>query len=640
MGNTQKPTRRQFEECYLSAEDSILHESDVSFIKPQLKRQNLQASPKTPEEVGRGELEYESGYPYQPCLTTNQPLNILPPNLFERKDSFQEIFRKKSKIENKSPSSQATTASNKELLRHLVFIQNSLHLLLPNADYIDEASDAFLMKSHCFLGTNKSSSNIQPPNIAFSPFQKTLERQVIEGTDSRYDDEEFLQQLQDNHNERDPISPLNLSKEEFEQGFANDEGAEKAATPLNRTQLFAQCFLDLGEDGDDDLLSPIKPSKNQPKPSKEAFDRGSLEVKVKPKTSKDRPLDIKVPSIEEIQRDTSIQNHQGFKYKYFNKSPFDKLFQDITNTPALEGKRLAECIEGEEKTEANTSMKKSQAKLPPSGKENKHPPSKVDNKLSKSKDKKKNSNVITLDLTEANGLHKRESLARESQNKRSSNTSSATHSNERKKAMTSRISAPKVNKLVKNQNQTATNQGVKNEILMREDEFIQAKTMMNHSNTSFGQLSKSSKQRESEKGQKKSGLQHFQSGFGGEEQENSSPTQEFFQNNVGDISSSVYKQKNLTPEEEAYLRTHYFKGRQPLAGNSRQGFASSQDGEGLNGQTESRYEMAKLMQSYQIDSGQKPSGNRSQQSEGQQKKLAVNIHKLSQQAMMDLQDFE
>lgn len=640
MGNTQKPTRKQFENCYFSPDDSILNASEVSFIKPQSMPQRSQNSYHGQEEEYSRESPYDYGSQIQTSTLRDRHFNVLPPNILERKDSFQNIFKKKSKNTSKESTTEASMSSSRDLMKILTFVQNSIHLWLPNADFIEEASDHFLTKTHCLLGTEKQKFKSQGMKGVTQQGPRGLERQVIEGTDSRYDEEEFLRQLKCTDEDREPVSPLNLSKEGYDNTEFRENKTEKDGEPLNRTQLFAQCFLDLDENDEDDLLSPIKPIKEQPKVYKEAFDRGSLEVVVKPRSSKQQSIDVPVPLIEEYEEETSSQNGNNFKFRYFNRNPFDKLFQDLTNTPALEGKRLMDCIENDEKTESDISLRKTNVKLPPSGKENRANPSRTDNKAGKSNNKQSSIRVITLDLTETAGNVKRDSFAKDSQYKRSSNSSITAHSNDRKKPIYSQ--QPGKN-LIKKQNQKSVkpqNRSSHQEESHREASPVTQNRIAHRATPLNTENPTQSRSRLPANAKTKSGLHHFESGHGLAEDEDESPRAGRLVQHEAKPSIKQGKLDCLTPEEEAFLRSRYFAGRQVMHITHKQGPGASVEGDGNCGHTESRREMAKLMQSYQMDSEQKPSDNRSQQSDGLQKKIAVNIHKLSQQAMMELQDFE
>jgi hypothetical protein len=640
MGNTQRPARKQFADLRFAEDDSLL---DLSQDKARPLRRKFASSPDSLQRSTNDDGSFSADakrhqrpeYFYHP-----NEFKVLPEDLFERKDSFQEIFKKRSKKDHGESLSQPSLTSARDLLRLMTFVQTSITLLLPDASYIEEACDAYMLKTACLEGTKSYPVKSSQQKGRAPQTKKVFEEVIQEEDESQDDDHEFLRQLKGTAADREPVSPLNLSTDEPE--ITPFDAKPDAHTDIakNRFRVFAQYTYEDDAQSLEDLLSPIKPLMQPPKVATEAVDRGSLDVFVKPKQSIHRSQEAQVPSTASYHREANHQTGNPFKHKYFNKSPFETLFQNLTNTPALEGKRLMECLESEGHAEKEASNQRSHVHLPPTGKENRSPNLKPGQKSAQSKEKQTTPKVICVDLRDSAASQRRESLGRDSKSSKPTKSYKDIHARDLKPSTGSHKTGNTQGKLNVQKARPEVREPSFHEDSHREVWVApQTDTPKNTTRPSDHQQKQSLSSYLKPDYDKKQPKTANARNFTLEEHEDfsSAPQQRGM---LEDPFSQSFIRRDLTIEEEAHLRSQYFAGRQPYVGKTRTVYGGSCEGETGNGQTESRHEMARLMQSYQIDSAQKQSGSRSQQSDSQPKRFGVNIHKLSQQAMMELQDFE
>lgn len=650
MGNTAKPARDHFRGVYFDAEDSrrsfeVSETSSRSLddensgndekMSRESSSQGLNMSPQESSKLNR--VGYEEN-------------NILPSDIFAKGSQFTESTHRRSKKSPMEESHQCSFLATREHLKILMFVQTTLSAMQPQVDFVDEASDAFMLRLKCLEGTKEISKHKGVGRGASMRSKKQGNDAAERDDDSRFDEEEFLRQLVVKNPEKEPSSPLNLSyfevRDEVTRGFLGEE----FNAPTDRSQLFARYVYDEGDLEDpDDLLSPIKPqkaSKTSLQPLQDNCDRGSLEVFVKPKRER-----MSILSEEEYteRQPTAVfkeASSNQFRHKYFNTNPYDKLFKDLTNTPTTIEKRLAEDADVSKVKADVSAFNRSPSGLPPRGKENTKHTSKTKAVLSKKTDKHCDHKIMTVDLRSD---PKRQSSPRNSNQtklKVQPHGYSGMYSRGSKCSQQSKkeVKIPQQKNKKNNEVREIAPFDECDQALEGEDLWMQIQAELSNQEKPDSQ---SKKTPASHKARGSAAIDKFK--------QNLSPKAPVSAESAGQISQQVmrrptmnnddYSPEYISPFDCDYrppttptMSNHDGKPAKPV--NKPKARQSETWNFGHTMQTESRSEMAAMMQGFQLDSGRKQADHRSMQSEQAAFKLSVNIHKLSQQAMADIGDLD
>ena len=645
MGNENKPARDHFRGMYFDHNDSISTlERDDPYESEQKDRFSGRIINSSYDGPSRDEYQCQPSYRKSPDIDVYEN-NILPADIFAKGSIYMESTHRRSRKQQSESLQHNTLVKNRDLMKVMSFVQGTLNVLQPNVDFVDEVSDAFLLRLKCYEGikTTKPERNL---GFTESRSSKGNDASYPErDDDSRFDEEEFLNQLRAEKLGEEPYSPLEMTYAENQsRGSPRDLHVTKSDIPTDRSQLFARYFYDDADLEDPtDLLSPIKPRQGAAYNTsrEDNCDRGSLEVFIKPKKSRQSEL-IDEPKLVEP---TNKVNHgmaaEQFKHKYFNTNPFEKLFKDITNTPTTVEKCMADNGEVNKISVGYQPFNRSPVGLPPKGKENTNLRAKK-SKISRNRgDRPTDRQMMTIDLRAASKARKSCRDSSQSRNTRESQGYSELR-NKSSKGPHSYGESLKTPAHKHKQQKVEHNYPLVSEFDQepeREDLWLQIQAeLSNQERQTTSLINKDIKPKDipnqgEGKSKPKINARTPTTLVTNEDQTEFNEDYTIWAHQ--DCSQMVISEFQGEAEQPNLSKK---KHKERLAASQRHDSGQKSSLDMKAGQTESRHEMARMMQGYQLDSGQKYREQKSQQSDQPAFKLSVNIHKLSEQAMMDIAD--